>query len=510
MATRPRSRFAAISTRWPTASFDLVVSAGGLSRLDRRTRSADAFWRANAPPGRRLLAVEPAPLAVSRGRGRPRRKRRRADRAIAGSGRRPGRPNARAPASPCRRRASSIRARTMRRFSSRRRRLGRSVGGPSASHGDPALRRRRRRLCRNDAQAPSTARGARCRIGDSGVLPRNGQARTLLWLAGEPEGDRRGPGRRAVPRSARPRGRRSPRRRRGCSSPSPAADRPLARGAVRLCPDARQRVPGRRFPPGRACRRDARDRRAAGVDRAFRQRRDRYLHRRGRRPRPSLRKAGARAILGRPRPTCSAAAGWKRAPRQGSTASPGGRAERSEPDQDEVEVEVAATGLNFRDVMWALSILPDEMFEDGYAGPYARARIRWAGHPGRLGGCSFEARRRGGRPRRRRLRHPCRRRCRARRAASRRRSACESAAADPRRVSDRLLRPDLLRGSPSGRMGAHSWRRGRRRPGGAADRAVARRARRSSRRARRKSARLRSPSAPSTPSTPAPAASSTR
>ncbi|MGO9697996.1 MAG: SDR family NAD(P)-dependent oxidoreductase [Xanthobacteraceae bacterium] len=39
------------------------------------------------------------------------------------------------------------------------------------------------------------------------------------------------------------------------------------------------------------------------------------------------------------------------------------------PGANEVEVEVAATGLNFRDVMWTLSVLPDEMFEDGYAGP---------------------------------------------------------------------------------------------------------------------------------------------
>jgi phthiocerol/phenolphthiocerol synthesis type-I polyketide synthase C len=43
--------------------------------------------------------------------------------------------------------------------------------------------------------------------------------------------------------------------------------------------------------------------------------------------------------------------------------------ERKAPRAGEVEVEVVATGLNFRDVMWALSMLPDEMLEDGYAGP---------------------------------------------------------------------------------------------------------------------------------------------
>ena len=42
---------------------------------------------------------------------------------------------------------------------------------------------------------------------------------------------------------------------------------------------------------------------------------------------------------------------------------------RKAPGPNEVEVEVVATGLNFRDVMWALSILPDEMLEDGFAGP---------------------------------------------------------------------------------------------------------------------------------------------
>jgi acyl transferase domain-containing protein/NADPH:quinone reductase-like Zn-dependent oxidoreductase/acyl carrier protein len=42
---------------------------------------------------------------------------------------------------------------------------------------------------------------------------------------------------------------------------------------------------------------------------------------------------------------------------------------RPAPGANEIELEVAATGLNFRDVMWALSILPDEMLEDGFAGP---------------------------------------------------------------------------------------------------------------------------------------------
>ena len=42
---------------------------------------------------------------------------------------------------------------------------------------------------------------------------------------------------------------------------------------------------------------------------------------------------------------------------------------RRSPRRGEVEVEVVASGLNFRDVMWALSVLPDEMLEGGFAGP---------------------------------------------------------------------------------------------------------------------------------------------
>ncbi|WP_422315661.1 SDR family NAD(P)-dependent oxidoreductase [Roseiarcus sp.] len=44
-------------------------------------------------------------------------------------------------------------------------------------------------------------------------------------------------------------------------------------------------------------------------------------------------------------------------------------ARRAAPKEGQIEVEVVATGLNFRDVMWALSVLPDDMLEDGFAGP---------------------------------------------------------------------------------------------------------------------------------------------
>ena len=52
--------------------------------------------------------------------------------------------------------------------------------------------------------------------------------------------------------------------------------------------------------------------------------------------------------------------------------------ERRPPGPGQVEIAVAATGLNFRDVMWGLSVLPDEMLEDGLAGP--ALGLECAGH----------------------------------------------------------------------------------------------------------------------------------
>ena len=52
--------------------------------------------------------------------------------------------------------------------------------------------------------------------------------------------------------------------------------------------------------------------------------------------------------------------------------------ERRPPGPGQVEIAVAATGLNFRDVMWGLSVLPDEMLEAGLAGP--ALGLECAGH----------------------------------------------------------------------------------------------------------------------------------
>lgn len=52
--------------------------------------------------------------------------------------------------------------------------------------------------------------------------------------------------------------------------------------------------------------------------------------------------------------------------------------DRKPPGPGQIEVAVAAAGLNFRDVMWGLSILPDEMLEEGFAGP--TLGLECAGH----------------------------------------------------------------------------------------------------------------------------------
>src|SRR6516165_7272353 len=38
-------------------------------------------------------------------------------------------------------------------------------------------------------------------------------------------------------------------------------------------------------------------------------------------------------------------------------------------EEGQVEIEVHAAGLNFRDVMWAMGLLPEEALSDGFAGP---------------------------------------------------------------------------------------------------------------------------------------------
>lgn len=65
---------------------------------------------------------------------------------------------------------------------------------------------------------------------------------------------------------------------------------------------------------------------------------------------------GVAMRLARGRPGALDRLAWRPAPRRA-------------PGPGEVEIEIHAAGLNFRDLMWAQGLLPDEALEDGFAGP---------------------------------------------------------------------------------------------------------------------------------------------
>jgi phthiocerol/phenolphthiocerol synthesis type-I polyketide synthase C len=57
--------------------------------------------------------------------------------------------------------------------------------------------------------------------------------------------------------------------------------------------------------------------------------------------------------------------------------------ERKRPGPGEIEIEVDAAGLNFRDLMWSLSLLPEDMLENGFSG--ATLGLECAGRVVRVG-----------------------------------------------------------------------------------------------------------------------------
>lgn len=59
------------------------------------------------------------------------------------------------------------------------------------------------------------------------------------------------------------------------------------------------------------------------------------------------------------------------------------RETRRDPGPGEVEIAVVATGLNYRDVMWSMGVLPEEALEQGFAG--ATIGLECAGHVVRCG-----------------------------------------------------------------------------------------------------------------------------
>jgi phthiocerol/phenolphthiocerol synthesis type-I polyketide synthase C len=89
------------------------------------------------------------------------------------------------------------------------------------------------------------------------------------------------------------------------------------------------------------------------------------------RVRRGLPSAGRSAIdLARDEPWADATASRLEIGRHGSLETfTWQRVARRCPDAGEVEIAVTATGLNFRDVMWGLGLLPEEALENGFAGP---------------------------------------------------------------------------------------------------------------------------------------------
>ena len=120
---------------------------------------------------------------------------------------------------------------------------------------------------------------------------------------------------------------------------------------------AASRRPGTIDGRGRARRRDRR--RAGSGKRRNRDRLDR-----GRTPRAAL-AARSAAALGRGRRPLALTA----APQGGLDGLGWQLAEPRPPGPGEVLIDVHAAGLNFRDMMWAMGLLPEEALIDGFAGP---------------------------------------------------------------------------------------------------------------------------------------------
>ncbi len=120
---------------------------------------------------------------------------------------------------------------------------------------------------------------------------------------------------------------------------------------------------------------------------------------------------------------------------------------RRAPEKGEVEIRIRAAGLNFRDVLWAMGMLPEEAVEKGFSGPTIGMECRRGGR-GRGWRHASEAGRPGHRLCLLVLCHPCDDRCR-------------QCGADPRLALLRRgrhhpdgLRDRLVRARPSGTAGA--------------------------------------------------------
>ncbi len=361
----------------PDSGFDLVVSAGGLSRLGYG-RDELARLASKCAPGAALISVEPAPSlfhVVTLGFGE-----------AAAAGSRNGRLGPEAWTTECARGGfRKVEARLVDTGEDRA-----TLLWAAAPETAPVLQPSRlvTILCSGDdvsgfatmALGAVESRGAPCRFAEGGVDLKKGQMRTLLWIAG----DRRGDG--AVRLAAH------------CLAlrdlaitlaeakvrlvvAAPATDRPTAEALFAFARTLANEFPAiefRRVELAETTSRSA-DRLAAILlsdsketdflvgDDGVSVLRYTALPLANREPAGS---EGLRIRLDKNSEPGLDRLAWK-------------VVARADPGAKEVEVQVAATGLNFRDVMWTLSILPDEMLEDGYAGP--TLGLEFAGRVVRVG-----------------------------------------------------------------------------------------------------------------------------
>ena len=232
----------------------------------------------------------------------------------------------------------------------------------------------------NMAQRAVEARGASCQLAEGGVDLKKGQARTLLWIAG----DRRGDGAARV--AAHCLGLRDlaltlAEAKVRLVVAARATDRPVAEAVFAFTRTLANEIPTidfRRVELAETTPQSAE--RLAAIVLSDSEETDVLVGPDGARvlryTAPTLGERGPAGSEGlrswlekNSEPGLDRLA-WKVAP-------------RVDPGPNEVEVQVEATGLNFRDVMWTLSILPDEMLEDGYAGP--SLGLEFAGRVVRVG-----------------------------------------------------------------------------------------------------------------------------
>jgi phthiocerol/phenolphthiocerol synthesis type-I polyketide synthase C len=359
----PETSFSSDLDNLSGSSFDLVVSAGGLSRFAAKPDALTRLVEICAQ-GALIIGVEPAPSLFHN--------------LVLGlkndevGGQRELRRSAQGWASECDRAGlQHVEARCVKTGADHAVLLIAETPAKEASVSDPG----EVVLVRDGADPEGCAtalllalkaRGAACRIGDAKTLSGSVKAKTLVWLVGQHEGD-------AVARLAahclamRDMAQGIGHAKAKVFVAIPAADLPVAEAIfsfARTLGNEIQTIDVRRVEIGEMTPKSA-ERLAtlilsdgAETDLAI----DGVSVRALRYQTPDKAKTKPESVDG-------FASRLEKSPEGGLDQLGWRPIERRSPNANEVEVEILATGLNFRDVMWALSILSDEMLEDGFAGP---------------------------------------------------------------------------------------------------------------------------------------------